>query len=80
MDMCASRGKTIGVLGVTLLAASIGITAASPGRWVVDVVQGGDAKSEQEHDYAGDGATVGVVDGRPFRQAAGWLRYTTTAR
>ena len=42
----------------------------------MDIVQAGNVASEREHDYAADGATSGVVDGRIFRQATGWLRYT----
>jgi hypothetical protein len=45
---------------------------------VVDVVTMGDSRSEREHDYAGERITEGVVDGRAFRQAAGWLRVSLT--
>jgi hypothetical protein len=38
----------------------------------------GRATSEQEHDFAAEGATAGVTAGRTFRQATGWLRYTMT--
>jgi len=41
---------------------------------VVDVVTLGDARSEQEHEYAGEAVTDGTVDGRVFRQTAAWQR------
>jgi hypothetical protein len=59
-----------------LLAASIALTAAGQSRWVVDVVQVGDAKSERDHDYAAEGVSGGMVEGKTFRQARGWLRYS----
>lgn len=49
--------------------------APSADRRVVDVVQAGDAQSEANHGYAGHDATSGVVRGRPFRVARGWMRY-----
>ena len=75
-------GHTIASL---LCAAALGgapglraadLRAGLQSRWVVDVVQSGDAKSERDHDFAGDGVTEGVIAGRAFRQAANWLRYT----
>ena len=60
------------------LASSIGMAAPAQGRRVVDVVTMGDGRSEREHDYAGDRVIEGVVDGRIFRQAAGWLRVSLT--
>jgi hypothetical protein len=52
------------------------MTTAGQGRRVVDVVKVGDPASEREHEFAGDGVTDGVADGRAFRQARGWLRYS----
>ena len=63
------------VLLIALLVLSLAPVAASQGRRVVDVVNAGDAASEREHDYAGEGATAGVIDGRAYRQARGWLSY-----
>ena len=59
-----------------LLALEVALSPAAQGRRVVDVVQVGDAVSEQEHGYAAEGATSEVRDGRTSRQATGWLRYT----
>jgi len=64
------------VLLITLLVLSLVPVAASQGLRVVDVVNAGDAASEREHDYAGEGATAGVIDGRAYRQARGWLSYS----
>ncbi len=47
-------------------------------RRVVDAVQAGDARSEEDHGYAGHDAERGVANGRPFRQARGWMRYALT--
>ena len=64
------------VLLITLLVLSVAPVAASQGLRVVDVVKVGDPASEREHDYAGEGATAGVLDGRAYRQARGWLSYS----
>ena len=72
------RGTAIGlarVLLITLLVLSLAPVAASQGLRVVDVVKVGDPASEREHDYAGEGATAGAIDGRAYRQAHGWLSY-----
>ena len=66
------------VLSLTLFASSSVSAAPAQGRRVVDVVTMGDGRSEREHDYAGERVTEGVVDGRIFRQAAGWLRVSLT--
>jgi hypothetical protein len=49
---------------------------ATQGRRIVDVVKVGDATSEREHRYAGEGVTEGVADGRTFREVRGWLSYS----
>jgi hypothetical protein len=64
------------VIGALLLAVSLHAPLPAQGRRVVDVVQVGDARSERDHEYAGDGVSDGAIGGRTFRQAAGWLRYT----
>jgi hypothetical protein len=66
------------VLSLAVFASSSAWATPAQGRRVVDVVTLGDARSEREHDYAGDRVTEGVVDGRIFRQAAGWLRVSLT--
>lgn len=60
---------------LVVLLAMASAPAAVQGRRVVDLVRVGDEASEQEHEYAGDGVTEGVIEGRPFRQARGWLSY-----
>ena len=77
------RSAIVRLLCAAALAAGPGLLVADlraclQSRWVVDVVQSGDAKSEREHDFASDGASDGIVAGRAFRQAgaSGWLRYT----
>ena len=67
--------RTIGVL---LLAALSTTMTARPDRRVVDTVRVGNAKSEEEHAYAGRDVTTGVADGRAFRQTRSWLRYALT--
>jgi hypothetical protein len=47
-------------------------------RRVVDGVEAGNAESEATHGYAGHEAVAGVVEGKPFRQASGWMRYALT--
>ena len=66
------------VLSLALLASPSTLAAPVQGRRVVDVVTLGDVRSEREHEYAGERVTEGVVDGRIFRQAAGWLRVSLT--
>ena len=66
------------VLSIAALACPMAIAAPAQGRRVVDVATMGDASSDREHEYAGDRVTEGVVDGRVFRQAAGWLRISLT--
>ena len=62
-----------------LLVASLSLTiAARPDRRVVDRITVGDVTSEQEHAYAGESVMTGVVGGRAFRQARGWMRYALT--
>jgi hypothetical protein len=62
------------ILAIALLVVSTAWAAPPQGRRVVDLVTMGDARSEREHEYAGERVTEGVVDGRVFRQAAAWLR------
>jgi hypothetical protein len=65
-------------LSLALLVSPATLAKPAQGRRVVDVVTMGDARSEREHEYAGERETEGVIDGRIFRQAAGWLRVSLT--
>ena len=64
------------LLRAASLALALAVALSAQGRRVVDVVLAGDEKSAHDHDAEGEGLTEGTVAGRPFRQAAGWLRYT----
>jgi hypothetical protein len=88
-DSLTTNGSISGLRIVALVAAWVALsggTLATGGtpvprrqaRRVVDVVTVGDARSEREHEYAGQDVVEGVVDGKPFRQARGWLRYSLT--
>ena len=61
---------------LVLLCAAAAPAAGAQGRRVVDLVTVGDRSNEWAHQYAGDEATEGVIDGKSFRQARGWLRYS----
>lgn len=64
-------------MAVSLALGSIGTPPArGQGRRVVDVVMVGDPLSESAHEYAAEGAVEGIVAGRRFRQAQGWMRYS----
>ena len=62
-----------------LVAASATVSATTPfaarDRRVVDIVEVGAATSEGDHGYAAHDDTSGTVNGRPYRQARGWIRY-----
>jgi hypothetical protein len=73
--LCASLAAAAGVTASAAGTAAWGAMAAQS-RWVVDVVRAGEEKSERDHDAAGEGVTDGLVAGRAYRQASGWLRYT----
>ena len=45
-------------------------------RRVVDIAAAGNAHSEADHGYAGEGASVGAANGKTFRQTRGWMRYS----
>ncbi len=45
-------------------------------RRVVDVVHVGDPRSEAAHGYEGHDVSAGTIEGKPFRQARGWMHYT----
>ncbi len=70
----ATGGTVDSVAGFSLAATH----RARVDRRVVDAVQAGDATSESEHGYAGYEASSGIVNGRSFRQARGWMRYALT--
>ncbi|MES2179003.1 MAG: DUF6805 domain-containing protein [Gemmatimonadota bacterium] len=64
--------------GILLIACLGATVAARPDRRIVDRIIIGDARSEQEHSYAGDDVTSGIANGVAFRQARGWIRYALT--
>lgn len=65
-----------------LVAASATFMAATPlaarDRRVVDLVEVGVAVSEGDHGYAAHDDMAGTRNGRPYRQARGWIRYALT--
>jgi len=59
------------------LSACLFATAAlRRDRRVVDVAEAGDPRSEATHGFEGHEAIVGLADGKPFRQATGWMHYS----
>ena len=44
-------------------------------RRVVDIVEVGNVASEAAHGYAGNDVTMRFANGKPCRQARGWMRY-----
>jgi len=72
--------RTAVLLG--LLVAGTTTAAAHPfiagDRRVVDVVEVGQALSDNEHGYTAHDATTGTDNGQSFRQARGWIRYALT--
>jgi hypothetical protein len=67
-----------GAILVALLAWSVAPAASGQGRRVVDLVRAGDPASEREHEYTGERASMGLVEGKSFRQARGWMSYSMT--
>jgi hypothetical protein len=65
-------GLALSLALTAVLTCAAARSAPLQGRRVVDVVTMGDARSEREHEYAGERVTEGVVDGRVFKQAAAW--------
>ncbi len=63
-------------VGASLAPALTPVT--TPDRRTVDTVIAGDAESEQMHGYTGHDDWTGIQRDRPFRQAAGWMRYAMT--
>lgn len=81
MSVSLPRRLILTLVAAALVAAAPGLRAAAgsvvgQSRWVVDLVRSGDATSERDHEAAGEGISEGMVAGRAFRQASGWLRYT----
>jgi hypothetical protein len=61
-----------------LISIALGMTlAAAPvrDRRVVDMVRVGEAASDAAHGYAEHDAVRGIMNGRPYRSARGWMRY-----
>jgi hypothetical protein len=64
------------LLTILVVCCTAGV-AGGQGRRVVDVVKVGDSIAEASHGYAGESVSEGLIDdGRRFRQALGWQRYT----
>lgn len=63
-------------ISLLALAVCLFTTAATrPDRRIVDTVEVGSPDSDAEHGYAGNDVRVGMVDGKSFRQARGWMHY-----
>lgn len=67
-------------LAVTVFALGAAATSSTVARdrRVVDVAEVGNARSEAAHGYAGHEVIAGTVDGKPFRQARGWMHFALT--
>jgi hypothetical protein len=78
IDLRRARLMATSAWALAVVVSVTAVAEARQGRRVVDVVTMGDARSEREHEYAGERASDGVVDGRIFRQAAGWMRVALT--
>lgn len=52
--------------------------AGAVDRRVVDTVVAGNPASESLHGYVGHDATSGMTEGKTFREALGWMRYSLT--
>jgi len=61
-----------------VVACLLNMAATRLDRRVVDVAEAGNPQSEATHGYAGHDAVAGVANGKPFRQARGWMRYALT--
>jgi hypothetical protein len=71
-------GRAVGAAArlVVVALCSAAWSSGVQGRRVVDLVTIGDARSERQHEYAGEGVATGGVDGRTYRQTGGWLSYS----
>ena len=68
------------VLAIAVLALGrIATTdATARDRRIVDMAEVGNARSEAAHGYAGHDAILGTMDGKPYRQARGWMHFAMT--
>jgi hypothetical protein len=66
------------VISVSVLSMVMQRLERRPDRRVVDTVAVGNPASEAAHGYVGHDAVVGVSDGKPYRQARGWMRFALT--
>ena len=67
--------RRFGLVIVSLAALLFATAAARPDRRIVDTAEAGNSSSEAVHGYAGDNVSVGVLDGKSYRQARGWMHY-----
>jgi len=56
--------------------AAMDAAALSLDERTVDVVTAGEQPPESDHDCAGEDTTIGMLEGRRWRTAGGWFRYT----
>ena len=63
-------------LAVFALGTTASDIATARDRRVVDVAEVGNARSEAAHGYADYDAISGTMDGRPHRQARGWMHFS----
>lgn len=63
---------SLGTLAVCLFTTA----GANIDRRIVDTVEAGNPGSEADHGYAGDDTHVGMLDGKSYRQARGWMHYS----
>lgn len=63
---------------IVIALGALSFAANTRDRRVVDTVVAGNAASERSHGYAGHEATSGVMDGKSYREARGWMRYAVT--
>jgi len=67
--------RRIALTIVPLTACLFTAAAAHVDRRIVDTTEVGNPTSEAVHGYAGDGASVGMLGGKPYRQTRGWMHY-----
>ena len=67
--------RRIAVSIFPLAACLFTAAAIRPDRRIVDTVEAGNPISEAVHGYAGDNVSVGVLGGKSYRQARGWMHY-----
>ena len=71
-----SVSRRIAITTVAAFGCLLNTAAIRMDRRIVDTAEVGNPGSEAVHGYAGDDVTVGMADGKSFRQARGWMHYT----